>query len=425
MGYFDRPENSPGSLLTKLSSDTTKINGVATSIIGQLVQTIVTLVLGITLGFVYDWRLCLINLCFMPLMIGNYILQVRVQKADSEGSELVEVEAGSILSESVINTKTIFSYNMQDNVVEFYAQILEKLNKNLLKTSMYNGIFYGASQFVIFILYAVLFYAGGKFKSEGTLAFKPMMRAIFIILFSALGIGIAQLFVGDYQAAKKSIVSLYQTLDEPSQIDVSESEIKGIKKANIEGKIEFRNVKFAYPTRPNIYIFKDLNFIIHPGQSAAFVGASGSGKSTIISLIERFYDCIDGEVLIDDIPIKEYDLKVLRKNIGIVLQEPVLFQRSIRENIRYGRLEATNEEVEQAARDAYIGELLEKSENTEAPISGGQKQRVAIARAILKNPAILLLDEATSALDKHSEEVVKNSLSILMQHRTSVVVAHR
>lgn len=425
MGYFDRPENSPGSLLTKLSSDTTKICGIATSVIGQLVQTVVTLVLGITLGFVYDWRLCLINLCFMPLLVGNYILQVKVQKGDTAGNEKVEIEAGSILSESVINTKTIFSYNMQDNVVNFYSHVLDRLNRNLIKTSVYNGIFYGVSQFVIFILYAVLFYAGGTFKSQGTLEFKPMMRAIFTILFSALGIGIAQLFVGDYEAAKKSVVSLYETLDEPSLIDVAETEIKGIKKANFVGKIEFKNVKFAYPTRPNNYIFRDLNFVIQPGQSAAFVGASGSGKSTIISLIERFYDVIDGEVLIDDIPIKEYDLKVLRKNIGIVQQEPVLFQRSIKENIRYGRLDATDEEIEQAAQDAYISDLLKQNEHTEGPISGGQKQRVAIARAILKNPAILLLDEATSALDKHSEEFVKNSLATLMQHRTSVVVAHR
>jgi hypothetical protein len=130
---------------------------------------------------------------------------MRVQKGSTEGNEKIEVEAGSILSESVINTKTIFSYNMQDKVVKFYSNTLEKLNKHLIRGSVWNGVFYGLSQFVIFILYAVLFYAGGTFKAEGTLEFKPMMRAIFIILFTALGVGIAQLFVGDYDAAKKAI----------------------------------------------------------------------------------------------------------------------------------------------------------------------------------------------------------------------------
>jgi ATP-binding cassette subfamily B (MDR/TAP) protein 1 len=341
------------------------------------------------------------------------------------GSENIEVEAGSILSESVINTKTIFSYNMETNVVEFYAKILRKLNKNLVKSSISQGVSYGISQFVIYILYAIMFYAGGKFKSEGTLTFQNMMRAIFTILFSALGVGIAQLFVGDYQAAQKAVVSLYKTLDEPSLIDIAASEEKGIRKANFEGKIEFRNVKFAYPTRPNNLIFKELSFVIQPGKSVAFVGASGSGKSTIIALIERFYDVLDGEILIDDIPIKDYDLKHLRKNIALVAQEPILFQRSIRKNIEYGRLGANNEEIDQAAKDAFIYDLLEKSESKEAPISGGQKQRVAIARAILKNPAILLLDEATSALDKHSEEFVKNSLAKLMENRTSIIIAHR
>ena len=425
MGFFDRVENSPGSLLTKLSAETTKINGVALTIIGQLIQTAVTLILGISLALVYQWKLCLINLCFMPLIIGNYVIQFRVQKGDVEGNESIETEAGSILSESVINTKTLFSYNMQDKVVDFYSKILKGFNKNIIRTSLLNGLLYGASQFVIFAMYATLFYVGGNLFSKKEVSLSYMMRAIFIVLFTALGVGIAQAFVGDYQAAKHAIVSLYKVIDEPSLIDVAESEIKGIKKANYEGKIEFRNVKFAYPTRPDNLIFNGLSFIIYPGQHVAFVGASGSGKSTIIALIERFYDVLEGEVLIDDVNIKEYDLKQLRKNIGIVMQEPVLFKRTIKENIKYGRLEASDAEVLQAAKDAYIDTLLEESENKDVPISGGQKQRVAIARAILKNPIILLLDEATSALDSKSEEIVKASLDKLMKNRTSVIVAHR
>jgi ATP-binding cassette subfamily B (MDR/TAP) protein 1 len=423
MGYFDRPENSSGSLISKLSSDTTKINGIAISIIGQLLQTTVTLVIGITLAMTYDWRLCLINLGFLPLMIGTYAFQFKVQKGGSAEDETIEMESGSILSESVLNTKTIFSYNMEKNVVDLYAKTLSGFNKTLKKTSAINGLFYAASQFILFAMYATLFYAGGQFFFiEPKMTLQRMMRAILTILFSALGVGVAAAFVGDYGAAKKAIVSLYDVIDEPSKIDVTESEKKGVKNTNLLGKIEFRNVTYAYQTRPDFPIFKNLNFIIKPGQNVAFVGSSGSGKSTVISLIERFYDVTEGQILIDDIDIKEYDLNHLRHLIGLVSQEPALFKRNVKENIRYGRLDATDEEILSAATAAYIDDLIN---HEDLPVSGGQKQRIAIARAILKSPKILLLDEATSALDMEKEQLVQKSLDHLMYQRTCVVVAHR
>jgi ATP-binding cassette subfamily B (MDR/TAP) protein 1 len=423
MGFFDRQENTSGALLSKLSSDTTKINGIALSIVGQLFQTSVTLILGIVLSIVYDWRLCLINIGFLPLIIGTYVFQFRVQKGGAAEDDVIEMEAGSILSESVINTKTIFSYNMESKVVDYYSKVLEGFNRNLKKSSMINGIFYSVSQFIVFAMYATLFYAGGQFFfMSPPLTLKIMMRAILTILFSALGVGVAAAFVGDYTSAKKAIVSLYDVLDEPSLIDVIESEKTGVKKDKFIGKIEFRNVSFAYPTRPDFPVFKNLNFVIETGQHVAFVGSSGSGKSTVISLIERFYDVTDGQILIDDIDIRKYDVKNLRLNIGLVSQEPALFKRTVRENIKYGRLNATDQEVVDAARAAYINDLID---HQDLPVSGGQKQRIAIARAILKNPAILLLDEATSALDMEREQLVKKSLDNLMNQRTSVVVAHR
>jgi ABC-type multidrug transport system fused ATPase/permease subunit len=423
MGFFDRQENTSGALISKLSSDTTKINGIALSIVGQLFQTSVTLVLGVALSLVYDWRLCLINIGFLPLIIGSYILQFKVQKGGAAEDDAIEMEAGSILSESVINTKTIFSYNMEAKVVDYYSKILEGFNRNMKKSSMINGIFYSSSQFIVFGMYATLFYAGGQFFfMSPPLTLKIMMRAILTILFSALGVGVAAAFVGDYTSAKKAIVSLYDILDEPSLIDIIESEKNGIHKDKFIGKIEFRNVSFAYPTRPDFPVFKNLNFIIEPGQHVAFVGSSGSGKSTIISLIERFYDVTDGQILIDDVDIRQYNLKNLRLNIGLVSQEPALFKRSVRENIRYGRLNSTDEEIVEAANAAYISDLID---HQDLPVSGGQKQRIAIARAILKNPAILLLDEATSALDMEREQLVQKSLDNLMHLRTSIVVAHR
>jgi len=411
------------SVLSRLSSYTSKIGGVATNIVGQMIQTSVTLILGISLALVYDWRLCLINLCFMPLIIGTYVIQFKVSKGSSAANLELESEAANVLGETLSNTKTVYAYNMQNYVVNFYANILRKLNFNgIYKSNIINAILYAISQFIVFGMYAALFYAGGKFFEDNTVTLKNMMRAILTILFSALGVGIAQAFVGDYSAAQKGIVGLYDFLDEISLIDVEETREKGIKKTDFKGKIEFKNVKFYYPNNEKNLVFDNLNFVIEPGQSAAFVGPSGSGKSTIISLIERFYDIIEGEILIDDKDIKSYDLVFLRKKIGTVLQEPGIFSRPIKENIRYGKLDATNDQIEAAAIKSYIENSLE---NANALGSGGEMQRVAIARAILKDPVILLLDEATSALDANLEEHIKDSLRELMKNRTSIAVAHR
>ena len=174
---------------------------------------------------------------------------------------------------------------------------------------------------------------------------------------------------------------------------------------------------------------KNVNFIIEPGQTVGLVGYSGSGKSTIIQLIERFYDVEDGngEILIDDINIKDYNIYSLRKKIGLVSQEPVLFKGNVYQNILYGYLDATKEEVEIAAKAAAIDKFFNKNQmgRKEDPVSGGEKQRLAVARAFLKNPVILLLDEATSSLDKENEKIVQESINILQKGRTSIAIAHR
>jgi ATP-binding cassette subfamily B (MDR/TAP) protein 1 len=249
--------------------------------------------------------------------------------------------------------------------------------------------------------------------------------------------------LGNLRKSMVAYKSVYSTLDTPSLINPYRRENEGkISAMNIKGKIELRHVYFAYPTRPQNVILKDVSLVINPGEQTAFVGYSGSGKSTIIQLLTRFYDVEEGkgEVLIDDVNIKDYNLYELRKKIGLVSQEPTLFRVSVLENVRYGRLDATNDECIEAAREANIMKFFTKDRMNEVigenkkgegvgekkdPVSGGEKQRLAIARAFLKNPTILLLDEATSALDKDSELEVQKSLDKLSANRTSVSIAHR
>jgi len=244
------------------------------------------------------------------------------------------------------------------------------------------------------------------------------------------GVSVGLNGVSDYPKAKKAFISVFKTMRTKSLIPPFYRDNEGkIVPDNLRGKIEFRNVTFAYPTKPDIDVLKNISFVIEPGQSAGLVGYSGCGKSTIIQLCERFYDVEDGkgEVLIDDINIKDYNIYLLRKRIGLVSQEPVLFKRSVYENILYGRLDASKEQVLSAAKAAVIEKFFNKKQmgTKEDPVSGGEKQRLALARAFLKDPIILLLDEATSALDKESEKGVQASIDVLQRGRTSIAVAHR
>ncbi|KAL5722397.1 ABC-type xenobiotic transporter [Ranunculus cassubicifolius] len=236
----------------------------------------------------------------------------------------------------------------------------------------------------------------------------------------------------DLAKGSDAVGSVFAVLDRYTRIKPKENE--GYQPEKVIGNIEFRDIHFAYPARPEVIIFKGFSISIESGKSTALVGQSGSGKSTIISLIERFYDPLKGTISIDRRDIKSYHLRSLRKHIALVSQEPTLFGGTIRENIEYGLSDKVNEaEIINAARSANAHDFITALKDgydtwcgeRGLQLSGGQKQRIAIARAILKNPAILLLDEATSALDSQSEKVVQEALDRVMMGRTSVVIAHR
>ena len=463
LSFFDVNINAPGSLLTRLSIDTMQLNSLVQSILGTSVQCITTVVLGLVLGCYYEYRLCLIMFCFVPFIVLSMVFRKMMNKGNSQEGIKVNIEAGGVLSECVTNTKTIYSFNFQKNAVKMYMEILEYLRKQFVSDSLISGFFIGLGQFCTFAASATVMYAAKKYILWGQIGTETLNRALNIVMTTASGLGQSMSNLGDVKKAAVAFKSLYSTLDTESKISAFKKDnVNKISAENIKGKIELKHVYFAYPTRPEQVILKDVSLTIEPGQQCAFVGYSGSGKSTIIQLLTRFYDVEDGkgEVLIDGINIKEYNLYELRKKIGLVSQEPVLFKRSVLENVRYGRLDATNEECIEAAREANIMKFFtadkmhkvigeeegNKNKNEkpnknnkdgdskdsktdvgakEDPVSGGEKQRLAIARAFLKNPVILLLDEATSALDKDSELEVQKSLDKLSKNRTSVSIAHR
>ena len=353
------------------------------------------------------------------------------------------VEAGGILSECVINTKTIFSFNFQPSAIRMYLNAIEFVRQQFYRDAFISGFFVALGNFASFAANAAVFALAKKYILDGSLDSEDMAVAMSVVTTCAQGISNGMGNLGNLKKALVAYKSIYSTLDTPSLIPPYERDNEGkVSAMNIKGKIELRHVYFAYPTRPENVILKDVSLVINPGEQAAFVGYSGSGKSTIIQLLNRFYDVEEGkgEVLIDDVNIKDYNLYELRKKVGLVSQEPTLFRISVLENVRYGNLNATDEQCIEAAREANImkfftpdrmNEVIGENKKDEAvgtkkdPVSGGEKQRLAIARAFLKNPTILLLDEATSALDKDSELEVQKSLDKLSKNRTSVSIAHR
>ena len=431
IAYFDIDENAPGALLTKLSIDTTQLNSIILTLVGDVLQTAGNTITGLIIGFIYDYRLTLISLGFIPFIVGAVVIaKDSVRTVTKKKDNRTDIEAGSMLSECVINTKTIFSFNFQKPAVEMYLGLLLTESSAYVTNCLWKGFFLGLGAFATYCCNATAFYAAKEFILRFTLSFNYFMYTVSTIMMMITGISVGLNGISDYPKAKRAFISVFKTMRTKSLIPPFLRDNEGkIVPDNLRGKIEFRNVTFAYPTKPDIDVLKNVSFVIQPGQAAGLVGYSGCGKSTIIQLIERFYDVEDGngEILIDDINIKDYNLYLLRKRIGLVSQEPVLFKRSVYQNILYGRLDAKPDEVLAAAKAAVIEKFFDQKQmgTKEDPVSGGEKQRLAIARAFLKDPIILLLDEATSALDKESEKGVQASIDVLQKGRTSMAVAHR
>uniref|UniRef100_A0A673MME9 ATP-binding cassette, sub-family B (MDR/TAP), member 11b n=1 Tax=Sinocyclocheilus rhinocerous TaxID=307959 RepID=A0A673MME9_9TELE len=433
IAWFDDHRNSPGALTTRLATDASQVQGATGSQIGMIVNSLTNIGVAIIISFYFSWKLTLVILCFLPFLALSGGFQAKMltgfAKQDKEAMEA----AGQISGEALNNIRTIAGLGKERNFVEMFEAQLEAPYQAALKKANVYGACYGFAQCVVFMANSASYRFGGYLVYQEGLHFSFVFRVISAIVTSGTALGRASSYTPDYAKAKISAARFFQLLDHIPKISVYSDE--GDKWDHFKGDIEFIDCKFTYPSRPDIQVLNGLSVSVRPGQTLAFVGSSGCGKSTSVQLLERFYDPNSGRVLIDGRESTRANVAFLRSKIGIVSQEPILFDCSIEENIRYGdnQRHLSMDDVIAAAKKAqlhdFVMSLPEKYDTNVgsqgSQLSRGQKQRIAIARAIIRDPKILLLDEATSALDTESEKTVQEALDKAREGRTCIVIAHR
>ncbi|XP_029981394.1 bile salt export pump [Sphaeramia orbicularis] len=433
IGWFDDPKNSPGALTTRLATDASMVQGATGSQIGMIVNSLTNIGVSFIIAFYFSWKLTLVIMCFLPFIGLSGVFQAKMLTGFANEDTKSMEAAGRVSSEALSNIRTIAGLAKEKTFVESYEQKLELPYKSAKKRANIYGLCFGFAQSVIFLANAASFRYGGYLVSTEGLPYMLVFRVISAVVTSGTALGRASSFTPDYAKAKIAAAQFFKLLDRIPKISISSTD--GEKWDNFKGEIEFLNCKFTYPTRSDTQVLKGLIVSVKPGQTLAFVGSSGCGKSTSVQLLERFYDPDEGNVLIDGHPSQRVNVPFLRAQIGIVSQEPVLFDCSVAENIQYGdnTRSVSMEEITEAAKKAYLHDFvmtLPDKYNTQvgaqgSQLSRGQKQRIAIARAIVRNPKILLLDEATSALDTESEKIVQSALDEARKGRTCIVIAHR
>jgi len=425
LSFFDN--RRVGELTSRITSDVSTLHDTFTVTFAEMIRQVLTLVIGIGIIFYFAPKLTLFMLLTFPAIV---LMALFFGKAIRKFSKQVQdklAEANVVVEESLQAIAVVKSFTNEAFETKRYTTTLQSVIQVALQASRYRGLFIS---FVVFALLggivAVVWY-GATLVQAGEISIGDLLS--FVLYTTFIGGSIAGL--GDiYAQIQRSVGASERILEILDQPDEREDETQKLK---LSGKLSFNQVDFSYPTRPEYAVLTDFNLSIRAGEKIALVGPSGSGKSTIINLLLRFYPLNYGVIYADDKPIHQLSLHAYRKNLGVVPQEVMLFGGTIAENIAYGKPEATETEIIEAAKKANAWEFIHRFPEGLATkvgergvkLSGGQRQRLAIARAILKDPAILILDEATSSLDAESEVLVQEALEKLMENRTTLIIAHR
>ncbi|KAI8620681.1 putative ABC transporter protein, partial [Chytriomyces sp. MP71] len=434
MSWFDLAQD--GSLTTRLAQDTGLIQDGISEKFGLVVQNLAQFLTGFVISFVKGPTLALVLLAAIPLMAGVGIIMFGMLAKMTKAGQDSYAEAGAVAEQVISGIRTIYSFSLQVRFIEKYDKKLEKAEQADRKGGVTRGVGFGSFMLVMFSTYGLAFWYGSRLVSQGKMAGQDVLVTFFSLMMGSFGLMGIPTNLSAVGSARGAAFKIYNTIARIPPIDAFSPD--GEKPSTLSGKIEFKNVSFHYPTRPETKIFKDFSFTIEPGKTVAFVGPSGSGKSSTVQLIQRFYDPIAGTVNLDGRDLKSLNVKWLRQQIGIVSQEPVLFNTTIKQNILMGAVDdpnksVTEEEIHKVCKLANCHNFITKLPHGYdtmvgehgGMLSGGQKQRIAIARAMIKNPKILLLDEATSALDTQSERLVQTALDAAAKDRTTIVIAHR
>jgi ATP-binding cassette, subfamily B, bacterial len=427
IAFFEN--NRVGDLMSRLSLDVGAIQGVLSTTVAEFFRQIATLILGTAYLFYISWKLSLFMFSTFPLIVIAAFIFGRYIRVFGKKVQDKLAEATTLVEETLQSISTVKAFTNERLETKKYGKLIQETVVLALKGTNLRG---GMISFFIIGLFGgivlVIWFGGGLVVKQ-----EIIIADLITFLTLTIFIGGSMSGLGDLYAQIQRTVGaserILEIMEEKSEVNLEQE----IAENKITGKVSFKNINFNYPSRPDINVLKNLNIEIAAGKKIAIVGHSGAGKSTIVQLLMKLYPLNSGQILIDDIDIADQDVSYLRQNIAIVPQEVMLFGGSIYENIAYGNPKASKEEVRAAAEKANATEFIDKfPEGMDSivgergiKLSGGQRQRVAIARAILKNPSILLLDEATSALDSESEHLVQGALEVLMQNRTSIIIAHR
>ncbi|KAG2226168.1 hypothetical protein INT45_003313 [Circinella minor] len=438
IGYFDDEDNSVGSLTSKLAVDSKNVNALVTEVPGDIIQIISSVITGLVIAFYHDWKMTLIVLAMSPFVMGASFYESMVQRGFEDKTAKAHEHSGEIAGEAIKEIRTVAGLGKQPYFEKKFGKALQRPHRLAKRKAFLSSIGYALGQGIILYVGAVAFYAGMHFLQDGKLQFDELFICLLAVMITVHGVGRAGVFAATYAKAKNSALATFEIIDRESEID---PDLEGIEPSSsiISGDISFENITFRYPARMDMAVFDgEFNLAGRSGQTIALVGPSGCGKSTTIGMLQRWYDPINGTVRLDEYNVQNFTLGNLRSHMALVGQEPVLFDMTIGENIRFGMEEGqtvNQEQVEEAARAANIHKFiieLPDGYNTRvgdkgSQLSGGQKQRIAIARALIRKPKVLLLDEATSALDSESEKLVQTAIDNIISEggRTTITIAHR
>ncbi|KAK9700678.1 ABC transporter [Popillia japonica] len=432
IGWYDLKENAVGSLCGKLSGEASSVQGATGQRIGTVLQSLATLFLGVGLSMYYEWRLGLVALSFTPFLLVATFFQGRLMRGENDQFHGALESSSKLAVDAISNIRTVAALGSEKLFHQLYIIELMPHHKKTLRNTHFRALVFGFARSIMFFAFAACMYYGAILITTENMPYENVFKVSQALIMGTASIASALAFAPNFQKGIAAAGKVFQLLNrQPLVRDPRQPAFNAWQ----TGNLHYDSVFFSYPTRETATVLLGLNLTITKGQTIALVGSSGCGKSTVIQLLERFYDPKSGNVSVDETDIKQLTMSELRSHLGIVSQEPNLFDRTIGENIAYGdnTREVPQAEIEQAAKNANIHNFitsLPMGYNTSlgergTQLSGGQKQRVAIARALVRNPEVLLLDEATSALDTESEKVVQEALDKAKSGRTCITIAHR